>query len=576
MNKIIDIKVASIMTKRIVYLTVLSALLSFFSLELSARVVNAPQGWTQVDRGVYYYTPQGSKIIPYEWFIYLEEADSDLLFRNNQHFLEMGFLTSEPSRLNPYGLPLGFTKENIDKEDWLGLNCSMCHAQDFVIEKEKNNGTGTRDITYRVEGASGFADFYRLFKEMRGAIHATLTNDDKFDRFSEQVLEKNNKGEIKKLTEKMDEALVKLDLFLIAAKGPTEWGPGRIDAFSMAANYIVAHNNPDESVREENLREAIAPVDYPHLWGAPTLSRVEWPGNLANFLTIDTFNDPASLLGPFSRNVLQAVAAFADFEIPKNNNKIAYPNSINVLNLEILESLLRRLKSPRWPSRLLGEIDRAKALKGRRIYRKECLDCHAIKNRITELLPTRVDVTPVVELQTDESTLEVLDGIFLSGGFEGRQVQGIIGAKIGSTSGVMPLASNAVTGILLNTIGVEEARPLLQNFDPFLLDAEYIRGYKSRPLNGIWASSPFLHNGSVPSIYELLLPADQRVKEFYIGSRRLDTEKIGLQTTIDTSSGVEPFLFDTRLKANSNSGHEYGTDLPLSERMELIEFIKTL
>ena len=102
--------------------------------------------------------------------------------------------------------------------------------------------------------------------------------------------------------------------------------------------------------------------------------------------------------------------------------------------------------------------------------------------------------------------------------------------------------------------------------------------YKARPLNGIWATAPYLHNGSVPTLYELLLPAAQRSKMFTVGSREFDPVNVGLR------SGKEdgPFQFDTSLAGNANSGHEgaaYGTEpgqLNEVQKRELLEYLKTL
>jgi hypothetical protein len=96
--------------------------------------------------------------------------------------------------------------------------------------------------------------------------------------------------------------------------------------------------------------------------------------------------------------------------------------------------------------------------------------------------------------------------------------------------------------------------------------------YKARPLNGIAFTAPYLHNGSVSSIYELLLPASQRMARFWVGGKKYDVEKLGYRS-IKGPNGVE---LDTTLVGNSNAGHEYGTDLSDQERYAVIEYIKTL
>ena len=101
-----------------------------------------------------------------------------------------------------------------------------------------------------------------------------------------------------------------------------------------------------------------------------------------------------------------------------------------------------------------------------------------------------------------------------------------------------------------------------------------LRVYKGRPLNGIWATAPYLHNGSVPNLYELFLPSSCEDKEgrqleqgrscrskiFTVGNRELDIERVGF-TQLDTSKFPE-LVFDTSLLGNSNKGHEYVVGAP--------------
>ena len=95
--------------------------------------------------------------------------------------------------------------------------------------------------------------------------------------------------------------------------------------------------------------------------------------------------------------------------------------------------------------------------------------------------------------------------------------------------------------------------------------------YAARPLAAIWATPPYLHNGSVPTIYDLLSPADQRPKTFPLGQRDYDPLKLGYVTAI---KGQAIFTFDTSIIGNRNIGHEYGTMLSDVQRYELIEYLK--
>jgi hypothetical protein len=82
-----------------------------------------------------------------------------------------------------------------------------------------------------------------------------------------------------------------------------------------------------------------------------------------------------------------------------------------------------------------------------------------------------------------------------------------------------------------------------------------------------------LHNGSVRSLHQLLLPAERREKIFYVGSWELDPVRVGVGSSSPSPGAT---VFDTRLPGNSNAGHEYGSDLGEPDRAALIEYLKTL
>ena len=116
-------------------------------------------------------------------------------------------------------------------------------------------------------------------------------------------------------------------------------------------------------------------------------------------------------------------------------------------------------------------------------------------------------------------------------------------------------------------------------------------GYISRPLYGIWATAPYLHNGSVPNLYELLLPDAERSPAFYVGSREFDPEHVGFITTrsADRSFKFEAVSADGKpVPGNMNTGHSGPTktqtkgengewrDFTDDERWALVEYMKTL
>ena len=106
--------------------------------------------------------------------------------------------------------------------------------------------------------------------------------------------------------------------------------------------------------------------------------------------------------------------------------------------------------------------------------------------------------------------------------------------------------------------------------------------YKARPLNGIWAVAPYLHNGSIPNLYALLSPQSERPDKFWTGSKQFDPVKVGY----DTSELKGGYLFDTANPGNSNKGHEFkdgpkgngviGPALSPDDRWAIIEYLKSL
>ena len=94
-------------------------------------------------------------------------------------------------------------------------------------------------------------------------------------------------------------------------------------------------------------------------------------------------------------------------------------------------------------------------------------------------------------------------------------------------------------------------------------------GYANAPLDGIWARAPYLHNGSVPSLDDLLKPAVERPREFRRGCSRFDPKKVGFDCTAGTT-------FQVSSPGNANVGHEYGTSITDDERAALVEYLKTL
>lgn len=112
------------------------------------------------------------------------------------------------------------------------------------------------------------------------------------------------------------------------------------------------------------------------------------------------------------------------------------------------------------------------------------------------------------------------------------------------------------------------------NDPPFKFDAyRKTDGYSNLPLDGVWARGPYLHNGSVPTLWDLLQPVEKRPQAFYRGCNLIDPVKVGF--VCETAQKTN-FLYDTHIPGNGNMGHLYGTDLKDQQKWDLIEYMKTL
>ena len=139
-----------------------------------------PQAWDDVIRDAFWFTSQGSQMIPYNWFTWLEQAGSEQLFRAAEHMDAMNYLPMESSSTNPSGLPIGFALD-YDKstgQAWMGFTCAACHTNQV-------NYQGTKIL---VEGAPTLGNMVMFFNKLLLAMESTSSDDAKFERFARNVL----------------------------------------------------------------------------------------------------------------------------------------------------------------------------------------------------------------------------------------------------------------------------------------------------------------------------------------------------------------------------------------------------
>jgi hypothetical protein len=102
------------------------------------------------------------------------------------------------------------------------------------------------------------------------------------------------------------------------------------------------------------------------------------------------------------------------------------------------------------------------------------------------------------------------------------------------------------------------------------------KGYIAAPISGLWLTAPYLHNGAVANLRELLMRPEERRVTFYRGCDLYDPANMGFVSDRIEATCPSNFLFDTKLPGNGRLGHAYGTGLTPEQKNQLIEYLKTL
>ena len=570
-NNFIFFLFITVLIKTTVYAEDKPATLDTAALDLD-KIIYLDQNWTDKDREYFYFTDQGSRLLPYDFFLNLEHPDRKQRLNDPENMSRYGFLPRQASKNNPDGLPIGLTKNKDPVNgDFMGPTCAACHTQQL---KYKNK-------FIRIDGGQTSIDLPLFMDEMVQSMKKTLTDEHKFNRFAIQLLGENatpdEKNILKSRLQKQYE--IRKD-YNRRNHTDVAYGYSRLDAFGAILNKGLYLTGVKDNFNPPN-----APTSYPYLWDTPQHDYVEWNGSQAN-----------SSLGALARNVGETIGVFGDIT-PETTKWLGffdggYQSSIQTDNLRGLEKIIAKLHSPEWPE-FFPKIDNDMAIKGRGLYEKHCLSCHLDIDRTDPNRKIQVRMSSLEAVQTDP--LMARNAISLKGKtgiLEGRKRFYAAGSILGKEAPALYIVNNIMGGVLKNNIiqvflAKRDAKALGHPDElhpPKYLDGKIVKkgeeviektllAYKARPLNGIWSAAPHLHNGSVPNLYQLLLPAEKRDKTFYIGTWEFDPVNVGYVST-KTEGG---FLFDTTVKGNSNAGHEYGNELFTEDEIwALVEYMKTL
>ncbi|MEM7413284.1 MAG: di-heme-cytochrome C peroxidase [Myxococcota bacterium] len=596
------------------------------------------QAWkSDAELRKFHHFSQGTKLMPEKWFRALRQpalfggrvADPDYLSR-------FGFIQSpKDTAYNPHALPVGFAidgdfKDPVTGEDepMLGFTCAACHTGELRFEGK----------AYRVDGGAAMTDLGKFRTALAYSILATYVLPWRFNDFADAVCGEEEDG----CTEVQRQDL-KLALRVMSAKQLSnfdaqqhrfqgccedgsrqnqEEGFGRLDAIGRIGNHVFAAQGGPGAEGWQNFEPLDAPVAYPHIWDTHWFDWVQYNGSIHQ---------------PLARNVGEALGVNAPVQL-RGAPEAHFASTVKIDNLFWLESFLagerpfEGLLSPRWHEDF-GAIDGDKAQRGAELYEELCAECHGDVARVADPDSnawidgeTRFGVRPVRMLPL---TMKEVDAVGTDPAqainFRKRMLalgdlriqKGLAGANTAEAAerwyrqidlpreqrkeaperASLGVALDGATQLAAERWYAaaeergcsysEEEKWVLNGRRPSLVRdrAPADTGkpvYRVRPLNGVWATAPFLHNGSVRTLYQLLLPAEQREKTFCLGSKDFDPKDVGFES----ECGRGYFEFDTSLPGNSNAGHEFvdgpdragrlGRGLEVDERYALIEFIKTI
>ena len=554
--------------------------------------------WSKEDRQTFYYTPQGTQVkgLRYSWFSALELPLGSSKFADPAYLARFGFLVDpqqQATALNPANLPVGFTRHEDSKTglDYLDISCAACHTGQLRYKGQAiriDGGAALHSLASTVPTVKGGS-----FGQALGmSMVFTYYNPLKFKRFAKTVLGEQYEDGRAQLRKDFKAVLDRLlgTAFNDWHRGlyPTEEGPGRTDAFGRIANTVFG-----DVIDAKNYRVANAPVSYPQVWDIWKFDWVQWNG---------------SAMQPMARNIGEALGVGAPLQLLQTDGSpIAeaerYTSGVRIRDLYTLEETLKRLEPPSWPEAVLGQIDLELASQGRALFSENCAYCHAPDPKAPDkrFAPARdpewrMRIVPTSIIGTDSTTADnIADHRFDISklGWTKAELNRLDVRLYGATPNDLDLQNiSSAKGLAYITAYVEDRayqdagvppdeRSHMNGFD-LPIGVQEKRGYKARPLDGIWATPPFLHNGSVPTLFQLLSPVSERQSQFWVGNFEFNPKQVGFESA-EFPGG---FLFDTSIAGNGNRGHEFragcrqdgviGRALQPHERWALVEYLKVL
>ena len=547
----------------------------------SVDVVMFQQKWSEADKRGFYHTSEGSQLLPYRWFMALEQPEfnaSNQLFRDSDYLASLGFLRNPLLGGGLDGLPIGFAKSAVSdhpgnmKQPYIGLTCAACHTQQLEHDGK----------AFHIDGGASQLDLQIFRAKLKTAIGKTYYNPFRFIRFAKRVDDREGalklRGKLRSLIKSRSEEPQFAISYPTKNCGdydeniliPARVGFGRSDSLGRASNTVVGHG-----IHKDNFcQPGLAPVSIPHLWGKWHLDWVQWN---------------SSSQQPLGRNVAQALGSITPIQLKESGSDL-FRSALEIENLHYLEELAKKLEPPQWAEVWGGTEHESRNpelfTKGQELFRDKCASCHL--NKWIKLAEShnqcvrQTSFCTIREIGTDPEaarrfanrsvSLKVDDNHNLAGAL------GLKEDRVSLADGLEALISKATDRALSDAgISGDEARRYKGYRENYFRAPD---GYKASGLEGVWATAPFLHNGSIRTLYQLLSTMEERESEFYIGSREFDPVEVGYKNK-QIANGV---LFKTSVTGNSNDGHlfqsdgkgpgEIGPELTRFQRMAIIEYLK--